>query len=104
MTEHEICRLNLQSAVRDMEAGDSRRRVRAEVTGECVIGRAHHYWVKVSDTRPPDTGCRFPSGSAPGHARFMDYEVEACCRWEARTKALDQHARTFDRQEAQASS
>jgi hypothetical protein len=94
MTSHDICRLNLKSALAAMSHG--RRVVTTEITGDCVVCRDHHYWVKVLDTMPL-TGTRAPIGG-PGHARFIEYEVEACCRWAARTEALDQHAYAFDRE------
>lgn len=92
MTEHDICRNILRDALTDMQKG--KRRVRAEVTGDCRIANSHHFWVKVTDTLPL-VGSRLPTGG-PGHARFVDYEVEACCRWAAKIKALDAHRRQFD--------
>jgi hypothetical protein len=98
MTGHEICRLNLASAVAAMQDNKPNgRRVSTEITGDCVIIRDHHYWVQVNDTLRP-TG--FSIGG-PGHARFVEYEVTGCCRWAARTAALDQHARRFDAQAAE---
>jgi len=49
--------------------------------------------VKVTDHRFAE-GTK-PTAGSPGHARFMEYEVEACCRYQAKAEALGQLDKDF---------
>lgn len=93
MGEHDFCRMMLRSTLDDMKKGHTRRFLKAEVTGDTQFGNSHHFWVKVIDSVRPTGFCI----GGEGHFRSMDYEVEACCRYEAKHKALEMLARDFDR-------
>jgi hypothetical protein len=98
MREHDFCRLSLRSVMEEIRKEDPKRYVSAEVTGDVKMGNEHHYWVKVSDTRDPGTGSAIPPNGAPGHARFLDYEVTGCCRYSAKFDAIRRLRRDLDKE------
>lgn len=96
MSKHDFCRVHLHVVLDGMREPDPVRYLKAEIGGEIQIGNHKTYWVEVTDWRDPQTGRFFPTDGAPGHFRKVTYEVEGCCRWDAKVNALQKLEAVFD--------
>lgn len=84
MSAHDFCRRLLAAARLSSDTDD----LELKIFGRSTIGRTAHYWVDVTH-REVTT---HPDGRVGPIVNVTEnYEVEACCVWDAKTQALDEH-------------